>query len=223
MKRKYEKGMPTAFDKRAEYHRSFTDKWNTFKIYDRIALMMPHSGDAPKLLDIGIGTGHELAAIFKRFPNAHVTGLDASRTMLDALARENAQYLDRLELINDSAFLYNLGAQKFDGVLSLATMHHFTIEQRKTLYRSINISLKKGGFYLESDKFVTPSVEILLQMEHRDALGSKDPDVFHLVQHMDIPVAIGHAKKLLREAGFSEVKVADEERERQIALLLATI
>ncbi|MBC8831393.1 class I SAM-dependent methyltransferase, partial [Escherichia coli] len=57
------------------------------------------------LLDIGCGTGLELEAIYRRFPNASVTGIDLSKNMLEKL---NEKYKNKeIELILADYFEYD--------------------------------------------------------------------------------------------------------------------
>lgn len=56
------------------------------------------------LLDIGCGTGLELEAIYKRFPNVNITGIDLSEEMLNKL-REKYQNKN-IELVTADYFEY---------------------------------------------------------------------------------------------------------------------
>lgn len=58
--------------------------------------------DLKELLDIGCGTGLELASMYRRFPALRVTGIDLSKDMLSKLAEK---YQDRaIELITADYF-----------------------------------------------------------------------------------------------------------------------
>ena len=84
------------------------------------------------LLDIGCGTGLELASLYRRFPALQVTGIDLSETMLGQL---RASYPDRdLRLIQADYTAWDLGEREYDGVLSFETLHHLLPEEKEKLY-----------------------------------------------------------------------------------------
>ena len=58
------------------------------------------------LLDIGCGTGLELASIYQKFPNVKITGIDLSKDMLEKL---RVKYADKdIDLIMADYFEYPL-------------------------------------------------------------------------------------------------------------------
>lgn len=61
--------------------------------YEKMAELIPDGTE--NLLDLGCGTGLELAGIFKSFPNVSVTGIDLSKAMLEKLS---AKYSDKILL-----------------------------------------------------------------------------------------------------------------------------
>lgn len=54
---------------------------------------------ATKVLEIGCGTGKNLLALAKAFPDADITGVDVSGDMLAVARRTLAHYQDRIELL----------------------------------------------------------------------------------------------------------------------------
>ena len=52
------------------------------------------------ILEIGCGTGHNLAVLARRYPRAHLTGIDLSADMLDRAATRLAGWRDRLTLVD---------------------------------------------------------------------------------------------------------------------------
>jgi len=72
-------------------HRALVPRPETEVVVDR-ALALIHDLDAPRVLDIGTGTGAIALAIKDEHPSARVTGVDTSTEAL-ALARENASQL----------------------------------------------------------------------------------------------------------------------------------
>jgi len=65
-------------------------------ILDRAAAMKP----APvRILEIGCGTGRNLVALARRFPDAHLTGVDLSDAMLAIARRKTATFGRRVKLL----------------------------------------------------------------------------------------------------------------------------
>jgi release factor glutamine methyltransferase len=71
--------------------------------------------DAPRVLDVGTGTGANAHAIADEHPDAHVTGVDASPDAV-ALARENAERLQLDVDVREGGF--DVAAEGWDLVVS---------------------------------------------------------------------------------------------------------
>ena len=69
------------FAARVDTYEAHMSVWD--KAYGRVAELTP--GDCGPLLDLGCGTGLELASLYRRFPALQVTGIDLSETMLGQL------------------------------------------------------------------------------------------------------------------------------------------
>ena len=172
------------------------------------ALYLPE--DCRTLLDLGIGTGLELESIFERFPGLAVTGIDLSGEMLRLLRKKYPG--KNLDLRQMSYFDYDMGVGRFDAALTVMTLHHYTHEVKTDLYRRILRALKPGGVYVESD--------YMIPMEEEDPQALED---FYFAEyerlkreqgldqaqeyHYDTPCTVENQKKMLRDAGFSQVEV----------------
>lgn len=171
--------------------------------YARVAALVPDGARA--LLDLGCGTGLELAPIFARQPDIAVTGIDLTRAMLDALA---AKYQGRsLTLIQGSYFDVDFGEAAFDVALSFETLHHFTHDEKRGLYRRVHRALRPGGVYIEADYMAATQDEEDAAFAEWDALlaAMGRPDGFF---HYDTPCTVSNQRRVLREAGFSRVREA---------------
>ena len=157
-----------------------------------------------QLLDLGCGTGLELEFYFKLNPGAHVTGIDLSEGMLNAL---RAKMPDRsLELIQGSYVDVTLGENRFDAAVSVESLHHFTQAQKIPLYRKLCQALKPGGFFILTDYFAPGDAEE--QLYRADLLrlkkenGIQDDEFYHY----DTPLTVAHETEALLLAGFSAVE-----------------
>lgn len=110
----YEEVAPT-FDQRYERH-----------AYAGIAAtLLEHVGPAPRsVLEVGCGTGHWLGVLAE---NGHlVTGLDASRGMLDKARAK----LPEAPLVHGQAEQLPFASGCFERVVMINTLHHFAAPQQ---------------------------------------------------------------------------------------------
>lgn len=157
------------------------------------------------ILDLGCGTGLELEYYFKQNPYAQVTGIDLSSGMLHAL---RAKFPDKkLKLICASYFSENLGENQFDAAVSVESLHHFTMEEKTTLYKKLFCSLKDEGYFILTDYFAPSDA---LEKEYRNEFlrlksiqGLSDEEFYHY----DTPLTVDHEIQALKCAGFRTVKV----------------
>ncbi|EAD5717937.1 class I SAM-dependent methyltransferase [Listeria innocua] len=160
------------------------------------------------LLDIGCGTGLELEAIYRRFPNASVTGIDLSKNMLEKL---NEKYKNKeIELILADYFEYDFGTEKYTAALSFETLHHFEYQKKQKIYQKLYRTIKQGGYYIECDYIACNKEEediCLEQYHYRRRVNNIPDDVF---VHIDIPLTIEHQIDLMKNAGFKDVRVLYE-------------
>lgn len=65
-------------------------------IVDQLAVQT----DPQRILEVGCGTGNNLALLAKRFPKAHITGVDVSSDMLTVAQKKLAHLGDRINLLD---------------------------------------------------------------------------------------------------------------------------
>ena len=172
------------------------------EFYPFTASLLPRQEGA-RVLDLGCGTGLELEYYFRLAPRALVTGIDLSEGMLAALKEK---FPDRnLELIQGSYFDLPLGENRYDGAVSVESLHHFTKEEKLGLYKKLYAALKDGGCFILTDYFADlPEQESffrreLLRLKAEQGLSNRD------FYHYDTPLTFEHEMEALREAGFREV------------------
>ena len=169
--------------------------------YSRMARLLPSS--ARDLLDLGCGTGLELAEIFQLFPDINVTGIDLTASMLNKLREK---FPDKhIALINASYFDVDFGQAAFDVAVSFQTMHHFPRAQKLGLYARLRLALRPGGRYVECDYMMDDQAqedEFFAENQRLRAEQGINEGEFY---HFDTPMTVNNQIDVLREAGFSNV------------------
>jgi len=161
------------------------------------------------LIDFGIGTGLELNAIFERFPDVEVTGIDIAANMLEQL---KANYPDKKINLHCISYLdFDFGINLYDVALSVMTLHHYTHEVKLSLYRKIYNSLRENGVYIENDYMLSEhehenpqEMEDFYFAEYQRLLNEQNLDTTK-EYHYDTPCTVINQKKLLLQAGFKKV------------------
>ena len=172
------------------------------------AFFLPPHTTTP--LDLGIGTGLELETVFDRFPDVLVTGLDVSEKMLQKLKDKYASFMGQITLINESYLAYDFGTARFDAVLSVMSLHHYTHNIKTELYRRICNALKPGGAYVECDYMLfgddadAREKGLFEQYAQIRADQALDPTTKY---HFDTPCTVQNQLAMLEEAGFQDVKL----------------
>ena len=163
--------------------------------------------------DLGCGTGTVAWLIKERFPNARITCVDLSRSMLDLASH-------KLGSMKGIAFeLAELGAYDFagrhDAVVSSLALHHIEPGPRKAaLYRRICGALRRGGVFVNADIILSPDkptqkmylqkwAEFILRTYSR-----KDLERSHrMYKKEDRPADLLDELATLRKAGFRHAEV----------------
>ena len=174
------------------------------EFYPFTANLLPHAENS-RILDLGCGTGLELEFYYELCPSAKVTGIDLSRGMLDALEKK---FKDKdITLIVGSYFEEPLGENAFDAAVSVESLHHFTKEEKCSLYTKLCAALKEDGYFILTDYFALSDEE---ERAHRETLlrlkaeqGISDDEFYHY----DTPLTVAHETQALIDAGFSSVEI----------------
>jgi tRNA (cmo5U34)-methyltransferase len=112
-----------------------------------------------------------------------------------------------MNLICGSYFDIPFPINRFDGAVSVESLHHFTKEEKIPLYAKLCTSLKKDGYFVLTDYFALSDAE---EIQHRQTLAALKKeqgicdDAFY---HYDTPLTVAHETEALLEAGFSSVEV----------------
>lgn len=150
---------------------------------------------ALQLLDLWCGTGRELDAIMNKSPWVSVTGLDPSPALLAKLLAK--PYASRLTLLSPRRNVPTFGADTFDAAVSVLTMHHFTEDDRRTIYGKVFEAIRPGGRYVEADRIALSEAD---EEAYRAAWKPAD------LANCERPITGVKIEAFLREAGFSSVE-----------------
>ena len=177
------------------------------EFYPYTAARLPMQENA-EVLDLGCGTGLELDFYFKCNPTAKITGIDLAKSMLKVL--ENKFSDKGLTTICGSYFDISLGEECYDAVVSVESLHHFTKEEKTSLYKKVFQALKQGGYLILTDYFAeTDEQECFYRQELlrlKSEQGISDDEFYHF----DTPLTKTHELQALKETGFSVVETMAE-------------
>ena len=174
------------------------------EFYPFTAKQLP-TGENCHLLDLGCGTGLELAEYYNLCPLAKVTGIDLSRGMLAELKRKFAD--KDISLICGSYFEVPLGENLFDAAVSVESLHHFTKAEKTPLYAKLRAALKENGYFILTDYFASSDDEERTHRQTLNALKAEQGIADNEFYHYDTPLTVQHEIEALTEAGFASVEV----------------
>jgi SAM-dependent methyltransferase len=155
---------------------------------------------APDILDIGCGAGATSLALAEALPEARITGLDLSESLV-AVARERASGRARLRFEAGDAAGWRPNEAGFDLIVSRHGVMFF--EDPVAAFRNLRALLRPGGHLLFScfrgrgENEWVRAMRPLLERFAPDALGAPEPPVG--------PFAFADPARvdsILREAGF---------------------
>lgn len=208
--------MDQFFDKRADsYEDHMLQDESNYKYYQMISDPINKTDQKISILDLGCGSGLELAGIFKKAPNAMITGIDLSQKLMEKLMENYHEFADQITLINSSYLTFPFSEKTHDYVISSMTMHHFVYDDKIKLYEMIRKTLKDGGIYIEGDYITDQEKEQQYLQKYQQIMNSLPEEKANLY-HIDIPFSIETQKRLFFEAGFTEVKVFWEKEKAAI-------
>jgi SAM-dependent methyltransferase len=200
--------------------RCWIERWDRMQDYylprrdERFELMVRMVAEtqttAPRILDLGCGTGSLMLKSLEKFPGSIVYGIDFDPTLLVLAEKRLANFGERAQLVqtdlrNDS--WPELAPDIVDAVVSATALHWLSSPQLKRLYSRLAGILRPGGIFLNADHVRSRS-EILQRawQEHRQQMcgrhedtGADDWDGFWDAYGQTLKVDIKELRKKLVE------------------------
>jgi tRNA (cmo5U34)-methyltransferase len=163
---------------------------------------------APRILDLGAGTGLYAEFVVARYPDAKLSLMDFSEEMI-ALAKKRFDKRENVDFIVDDYMNYDFENQ-FDIIISALSIHHQNEANKRLLYQKIYNLLAPCGEFLNADQIISPSPVLqdkylALWMENAIENGFSEAEIERTKQSisLDDPSTIENQLVWLSEAGFS--------------------
>ncbi len=172
--------------------------------------MLDFAGDAPRVLDMGSGTGLFAAFVLEKYKNAHIMMIDLSEGMLDVARKRFAKHPDFRYITADyTAYPFE---EKFDIIISALSIHHLSALQKEKLYKDCFLMLRPGGMFLNADQVLSPDPQTegmlsrLWKKEiERSGIDNKELEKAYDRQVYDDPSTLTDQLLWLKQAGFAQV------------------
>jgi tRNA (cmo5U34)-methyltransferase len=169
--------------------------------------MLEFAGDAPKILDIGAGSGLFSAFILEKFPKAELTLIDFSEEML-ALAKQRFFGVDKVRYIlaDYSTYAYS---ETYDIVISALSIHHLSADDKAKFYQTAYHLLNPSGEFINADLTISkyPKIQDKLIANWLAFAMANGVSRDYLLDSMKIddPSTVGEQLEWLENAGFATV------------------
>lgn len=166
---------------------------------------------APRVLDIGAGTGLLTSLVLQARPDAELTLLDASPAMLEHAPQRLGDAWERCTTVVGDA-VDALPQGPFDAVVTALAVHHMPDDRKQQLYRLVLTRLAPGGVFVNAEQVAgpTPSLDERYAerwLAHTAELGATRHDhaEAEVRMSMDLPAPVDVQCAWLRDAGFIDV------------------
>jgi tRNA (cmo5U34)-methyltransferase len=168
-------------------------------------------GAAPRILDLGAGTGLLAGLLLHRWPRARLTLLDLSGEMLDQ-ARARFRGLEAQAEIRVADYLADPLGGPYDAVVSALSIHHLPDAGKRALFRRAFAALRPGGWFVDADNVLAPTPALAaadraLWIARVRESGIRDADLAAalLRTRLDVLAPLADQLAWLRRAGFGDV------------------
>ncbi len=168
-------------------------------------------GAAPRILDLGAGTGLLAALLLDRWPRARLTLVDLSAAMLERARARFAGTGARVE-IRVADYLRDPLGGPYDAVVSALSIHHLPDAEKRVLFRRAFAALRPGGKFVDADNVLAPTPALAARNRARwiarvreSGIGGADLAAALLRTRLDVLAPLDAQLRWLRRAGFADV------------------
>ena len=112
----------------------------------------------PAILDIGAGTGLLSALIIQKYPDASLTLVDLSESMLSMAKERFAGRKDVRYITGDYSSVDFAG--RYDLICSALSVHHLEQDDKRRLYKKIFDNLHPDGIFVNADQVLGETPDI---------------------------------------------------------------
>jgi tRNA (cmo5U34)-methyltransferase len=168
-------------------------------------------GAAPRILDLGAGTGLLADLLLRRWPRARLTLLDLSGEML---GQARARFAGRPAQvgIRVADYLADPLGGPYDAVVSALSIHHLPDPGKRALFRRAFAALRPGGWFVDADNVLAPTPALAaldrarwIARVRESGIGSGDLAAALLRTRLDVLAPLADQLAWLRRAGFDDV------------------
>jgi len=173
---------------------------------------------APRILDVGAGTGLLSALLLEKYPAATLTLLDISEKML-AVARERFRGRDNVRFSVGDYSEADLGGP-YDLICSALSIHHLERDEKRRLFCRIHDVLVPGGLFINADQAEGETPYFSRRyLEYWNAFLENGPlsreeqrEILRRRDTLDKNEKLSDQLAWLNQAGFSDVDVVYRNR-----------
>jgi tRNA (cmo5U34)-methyltransferase len=180
------------------------------EFYGMALSLAESASSAPRILDLGAGTGLFSGMVLQKYPAARLTLVDLSESMLD-VARQRLSQVPHVEYVvadySSCTFV-----EPFDIIVSSLSIHHLTHPAKRQLFSTIYRLLNEGGTFVNADQVQghTPGMDAYYRKRWLEAIGQSGLsqeaiDASIERRQVDINAKLGDQLLWLEQAGFAEV------------------
>jgi ubiquinone/menaquinone biosynthesis C-methylase UbiE len=173
----------------------------------------PDDFNPKSILDLGSGNGNITAQLIPHFPNATYTLIDASAEMIDLCRNQFKDY--NIVYVNKyfKEFLFKKGS--YDLIVAGFSLHHCNDKEKQFIFKKMNNSLKKGGFFSYCDLMISktnPDHPMLLKKWKKfvnDNFSDEEKWIW-LMEHyesFDKPTDYMVQLEWMKKSGFKNIQI----------------
>jgi tRNA (cmo5U34)-methyltransferase len=181
-------------------------------LYGSAVEMLPFPPrSAPRILDLGAGTGLLAERLLARWPRARLVLVDLSEEMLDR-ARRRFAGRERSVEVRAGDYLGDPLGGPFDAVVSALSIHHLPDPAKRALFRRAFSALRPGGWFVDADNVLAPTAALAASdraawIARVRRSGIEDAELAAALRRtrLDVLAPLPAQLSWLRSAGFDDV------------------